>query len=136
MPGLFVFLAEIIVELIAMAVTFANNFVAIDSTHAATLAKAAFVTAQTHRATHVGNVLLVLHDVDDVVRSLRIHFDRVGILVAQYVSVPEFDNHHLHTQADTEGRQVVFAAVLCSNDFAFDTTLAKIPGKSRSHPCP
>ena len=56
--------------------------------------------------------------------SLLIHLTRVGILVAQYVA-GEFDDDHLHTQADAEGRDVVGAGVVGSDDLALDAALAE-----------
>ena len=57
-------------------------------------------------------------------RSLLIHLARVGILVAQHVA-GELDHHHLHTQADAEGRDVVGAGVVGSDDLALDASLAE-----------
>ena len=90
----------------------------------ATLHQFTFVRTQSHGASHLGDVLLLLHDVDDVVWRLRIHLTAVGILVAQHVA-GKFDDHHLHTQTDAEGGNIMSAGVFGGNDFSFNTAQAE-----------
>ena len=65
--GLFVFLDVVAVELVAMAMAFADSACAIDRMSVRTVANVAFVTTEAHGAAHIGDVLLLLHDVDDIV---------------------------------------------------------------------
>ena len=51
-------------------------------------------------------------------------FAACGILIAQYISCELYD-HHLHAEADTEGRYVVSASIFSRNNLAFDASLAK-----------
>ena len=103
---------------------FADGVVLVDVVCVRTLAQVAFITAEAHRAAHVGDVFLLLHDVDDVVRRLAVQFRGVRIFVAQDVA-RKFDHHHLHTQADTEGRQVVLAAILRGDEFPLRAALSE-----------
>lgn len=67
--GSFVLSLIVIVELIAMAVTFLNMFFTISKVCFRSFLKHTFVSAQTHRTSHIGDRFLFLHDVDHVVRS-------------------------------------------------------------------
>ena len=61
-----IFLAVFIVEFIAMAMAFTDNFFTINLAHLAAFFELAFVAAQAHGASHIGEILLVFHDVYDV----------------------------------------------------------------------
>ena len=104
--------------------TLRDGLLSVSFQGAASFAQLTFVSTQTHGSTHLCNILLLLHDVDDIVRSLLVHFAAVGIGITQHVA-GEFDHHHLHTQTDTEGRDIVCTGVFCSDDLAFDTSLAE-----------
>ncbi|MNL46636.1 hypothetical protein D3C87_1693690 [compost metagenome] len=56
-----------------------------------------------------------------------IHFNGMRIFPADYVT-RIFDYGHLHTEADPEERNIVFAHILDRGDFAFDTALAEARG--------
>ena len=56
------------VELVAVTVAFLYGVGAVDGADMAVSPQGADVGAQSHGATHAGEVLLVSHDVDDVVR--------------------------------------------------------------------
>ena len=68
-----VFVLIMVVELIAVAVTFANLECAIGLSHTAALAEFTAVSTQTHGATHVGHGFLFFHEVNHVVRGFRVH---------------------------------------------------------------
>ena len=70
---LLVFLLELIVEFVAMAMTFLNVLLFIYREDAGTLFQYTFVCTEAHGSTHVGDVFLFLHDVDDIVWSLFVH---------------------------------------------------------------
>ena len=55
---------------------------------------------------------------------LAVQLGGVRIGIAEDVAC-KLDDHHLHTQADTESGQVVFAAILSGNEFAFGTALSE-----------
>ena len=92
--------------------------------HSRTLFQNTLIGAQTHGAAHIGDVLLLLHDVNYVVRSNLVHLTAVGISIAQHVA-SKLNHNHLHTEADTEGRNVVGAGVVCRNNFSFNATLSE-----------
>ena len=71
-----------------------------------------------------GDILLFLHDIDDIVLCLTIEFGRISIFKSEDIA-SEFDHHHLHTQANTEGGKVVLTAIASSNELSFSTTLSK-----------
>ena len=56
--------------------------------------------------------------------SLLVHFTAVGVLIAQHVA-GELDDHHLHTQTDAEGGDVVGASVFGGDNLALDTACAE-----------
>ena len=107
-----------------MAVALADGLCTIYGAHVAAFNQRTLVTSETHGAAHVGDVLLVFHEIYDVVRRLRVHFRTVGIGVAEHVAGELYD-HHLHAEAYTEGRLVVFAAILCGEEFAFRAALSE-----------
>ena len=84
----------------------------------------AFVCAQTHGASHVGDGLLLFHDVDDVMGRLFVHFARIGVGVSQHVA-GKLDGHALHAQADAEGGDIVSAGVFDSYEFTGDASFSE-----------
>ena len=107
-----------------MAVTLLNVFALIGFESFGILVEHTFVSSQTHRTSHVGDSLLLFHDIDNVVRSLFIHLAAVGIGISQYIA-GKFDGNALHTQADTECRNIVCTSVFDSYKLTFDTTLSE-----------
>ena len=69
---------------------------AIGLVNATALQQLALVGAQSHGTTHLGDVLLLLHHIDNIVRRLLVHLAAVGILIAQDVACKLY-HHHLHT---------------------------------------
>ena len=122
--GVFVGSAEVAVELIAMTMTFADDFGLIDFSHLAARFQFAFVASEAHGAAHVGDVLLVFHQVDDVERRGRIQFHGVGVVETEHVSA-ELNHHHLHAEANAEGRDVLLATIACSNNLSFRAALSE-----------
>ncbi|MPN04613.1 hypothetical protein SDC9_151857 [bioreactor metagenome] len=45
-----------------------------------------FKSSQTHRSSHIGYGFLFFHNINNVVRSLFIEFNGIGIRVTQYVA--------------------------------------------------
>ena len=62
---IFNLLAEIVVELVTVAVTLGNHFLAVRRCHDSIRTDLARISAQTHRAALLGDALLALHQVDD-----------------------------------------------------------------------
>ena len=91
-----------VIELISVAMAFADLWRAVDLGHTAAFTQVAVVGTQSHGATQVGNGLLLLHHVDDIVRSIG-HLARVGVFVTQHVA-GKLDDHHLHAEANAKGR--------------------------------
>ena len=120
-----VFFLVFIVELIAMAMALMNGLhFSIGLRNTTVGSELALIGAQSHGATHLRDAFLFLHDVDNVVRRVGIHFSAVGILVAQDIA-GKLDDHHLHTETDAEGRNIVRTGVFRSDNLAFDATLTK-----------
>ena len=122
--GRFILCLICVVELIAVAVALLYVFRAIGLVGFAAFLQYAFVSAQTHRAAHIGNGLLLFHDVDNVVRCLFIHFARIGICVSQYVA-GKFNGNALHAQADTECRNIVRTRIFDGYELSGNATFAE-----------
>ena len=117
-------LAEIVVEFVAMAVAFANFFAAVEFAGEGPFDESAWILAETLGATHVFDVFLVEHEVDDVVWGLLVKLGGVGIFPADDVA-GKFHGGHLHAETDTHEWYLVLAGVLDGEDLSFDAAFAK-----------
>ena len=117
-------LAILVVELETVAVTLTDVSGSVGLGGNRILGQHAVVGTQTHGSAHVGDALLLLHQVDDVVFGGHIHLGRVGIGQAHHVA-GILDDHALHTQADTKGRYIVLTGILEGYKLAFDTALSE-----------
>ena len=117
-------LAVLVVEFKAVAVTLLNVGHTISLCNLRARFHTAGIGAQTHRSTHVGYRLLVLHEVDDVVRGLGVHLGAVGVSQTQHVA-GELDDHALHTQANAERGHIVLAAPTQGDKLALNASLPK-----------
>ena len=117
-------LLEVIVELVAVAMALLDVLLIIYIEHARALLQHTLVCAQTHCSAHIRDVLLLFHDVDDVVWSLLVHLAAVGVGIAQHVAGKLY-HHHLHAQTDAESRDIVRAAVVGCYNLALDATLSE-----------
>ena len=79
------------------------------------------VSSQPHRAAFFGHALLFFHQVDHRMRR-AVHLGRIRIGVSEYVA-GEFDYAALHSKADPEERDFLFAGVTHRFDFAFDAAV-------------
>ena len=111
-----------IVELVAVAVPLLDRVPAVHRADPAAPGQFAAIGPQTHRAAQFRDLLLVLHQVDDIVGRGRIHLRTVRIGQAQHVP-GEFDDHHLHPQADAESREIVLPRIADRIDLALDAPL-------------
>ena len=82
------------------------------------------ISAQAHRAAQVGDALLLLHQVDDVVRGLGVDLYAVGIGHAQHVA-GILNDHALHAVANAKRGDIMLAAPLQGGKLALGASLAK-----------
>ena len=85
------------------------------------------VGAEPHRATHVGDVALVVHQIDHRVLRGRVHLARVGTDHAQHVA-GELGGHRLQTEAQPEARDVLLAGEPGGGDLALEPASAEAAG--------
>ena len=85
------------------------------------------IFTQAHGSAHIGNTLLTLHQVDDIVRRIDVHLGRVGIFIAEHVT-SILDDHTLHAQTDAKGGNVVLAGIFQCYELAFYATLPEARG--------
>lgn len=125
--SLFELLKELGVVLVAMAVALANIGLAVYLVGTAAGLDGTIVCTKTHRASLIGDIFLILHDVDDRVWSSMIHLGAVGLLPTEDVA-GELDDGHLHTEADAEERNIVLTSVTSGDDLALDAAIAEARG--------
>ena len=104
--------------------TLLDVLLAIRLTDLRTLLQDAIVSTQTHRATHIGHVLLICHQVNHLMRGVRLHLRGIGIRHTQHVT-SELNHHALHSQADTQARHIVLTGILQGCELALNTTLTE-----------
>ena len=91
------------------------------------------ISAQTHRAALGRHALLLFHQVDHRM-GRRLHFARIRIGQTQHVAC-EFDHGALHTEADSQERDLVLTCIAHSDDLTFDTAVAEARGhEDTGHP--
>ena len=120
----FVSLAILAVELEAMAVTLTDEVRAIGGSNLRSWAQYAVVASEAHRASEVGDALLLFHKVDDLVRGGGVNLRGVGIAPAQDVA-GELDDHALHTEADTQCGDAVLTGIAQGDELPIDTAGAE-----------
>ena len=116
--------AEVVVELIAVAVALDDFVFAVCLIEFAVLDELALISAEAHGAAHIGDVFLFFHDVDDIVGRVLIHLATVGIGQMEHIA-RELNDHNLHAEADAEGRHVVLSAVLSCQNLSFYASCAE-----------
>ena len=126
-PGVLHLLPEVVVELIAVAVALPDLALAVALGHLGAGRHRAGVLAQTHGAALGDVALLVRHQGDDVVGTVRGELAGIGVLVAQHIA-GKFNDHDLHTKADAKAGHMVLAGVLGGLDHALDAAVAKAAG--------
>ena len=121
-------LAEVVVELIAMAVALVDLGLAVAAAAIwVPAADDAGVRAQAHGAA-LGNVaLLVGHEVDDIMFAVGSEFAGVGIGIAQHIA-GKLHDRDLHTQADAEVGDTVLAGIAGGLDHALDAAVTEAAG--------
>ena len=123
-------LAVVVVELIAVAVAFADFPFAVRAEHCRVFLNNAGIRAETQSAALVDLVVLPGHKVDYVGYG-AVKFARVGVFDARDVS-RELNDRNLHSEADAEVGEVVFSCVLGAENHAFDAALAEAAGNDNA----
>ena len=124
-------LAVIVVEFIAVTVTLAYLFRTVALLHCRAGLYHAGIGSGTKRTALVDIVALTGHEVYDLVRALLIKFARMSVLYSGNVS-RIFYNRYLHTEADTEVRDVSFSCVLCREDHTLYPAASEASGNDYS----
>ena len=126
-PGLFQLSLETTVVLVAMAVPLRGDFRPIELGDHAAWSEHCGIGAQPHGATHVRDVDLLGHEIDDGALGELVELGRVGTDEAGEVPCG-LDHHHLHTEADAQQRNVVLTSDLGCGDHALDAALTEAAG--------
>ena len=85
------------------------------------------VRAEPHRAAHVDDVALLVHEVDHRVRRVRVELARVGAGEAAHVA-GELDHRAVQPEAQPEERHAVLTGVAGGGDLALDAADAEPAG--------
>ena len=126
-PGVLHLLPEVVVEFIAVAVALPDLALAVTLGHLGAGRHCAGILAQAHGAALGDVALLIRHQGDDVVGTVRGELAGIGVLVAQHIA-GKFNDHDLHTKADAKAGHMVLAGVLSGLDHALDAAVAKAAG--------
>src|SRR6185437_13169155 len=103
-------IAERVGDFVTMPVPLANLLGTVHRGRARTVAQPARILAQSHRATHVGDMLLRLHERDHGISAIRGELARIAVVQSHHVARKLHDGD-LHAEADAEERQPGFARV-------------------------
>ena len=115
------------VELVAVAVALAHHRLAVGGGDLGARLEHGVVGAEAHRAALVGDVALVVHQVDHRVLRGRVELGAVGVGEAEHVA-GELDRHRLQAEAQPEARQQLLAGVAGRGDLALDAAGAEPAG--------
>ena len=85
------------------------------------------IQPQAHGATHILHIQLLRHQIDNGMSAFRSKFRAIGISHTANVA-GKLNHSTLHTQANAEERNLLFASILNGLNFAFDTTVTKATG--------
>src|SRR5581483_7893239 len=96
-------LAELIVELIAMAMTLAHHHLAVRLLRLASFHELAWIRSESHRAPLVGNRVLLVEHAHHGVTAIAVELGAIGVRQADHIA-GELDDGTLQAQADAEER--------------------------------
>lgn len=122
--SVFQLFSEVVVELEAMTMPLADVLLSVDLLGTTTSNERARVSAQSHRPALGLDAALVGHEVDDGVLRAAAEFDRVRSFKATYVA-RVLDDRELHTEADTEERNVLLSRVADGGDLPLDSSVSE-----------
>ena len=123
------FRAEVVVELISVAVALGNFVRAVRLFHH-TAEHLAGICAEAHSAAHLYAVL-VWHQVYYAMLRSGVELSGVCVLIAENVA-RVFDDRRLHTEANAEVGNIVFTGVFCRKDFALYAAVSEAAGDEYS----
>ena len=116
--------AEFFVKFVAMAMTLRDIGTSVCFSNFRATLQMAGITAQTHCATHIGDTLLLLHQVNHIIGCVGVHLGTVGRFHTEHIAC-KFHHHALHTQTNAKGGHIVGAAPFQRHIFAFSASLAE-----------
>ncbi len=125
--GLFETCPIVVVELKAVAVTLLNLGGSVGLCGTRTRGKPACIGAEPHGASHVVYALLLLHEVDDIVRGIVVHLGGVGLTESEDVA-GKLDDHALHAETYAECGDVIGTAPFESHKLSLYASLAESGG--------
>src|SRR5690348_9396692 len=114
----------LIIELIAMAMTFKYNRFSIRFVGFCARGQATYPVTQAHSTTFISYIALRVHKIDDWIWGLRIKFCAISIGHTQNVTC-EFNDSNLHTQAQAKIGNVISTSEVGCFDFSFNSTMPK-----------
>ena len=120
-------LAVIVVDLIAVAVTFVNRFLSVQLIGFGGFVQDAGIRTETQGSADILDAVLVRHQMDDRVAGVRIQFRGVGVTVTNDIA-GKFHNGHLHSETQAEERDSMGASPADCGDFPFNPSASKAAG--------
>src|SRR6476620_1206632 len=91
------------------------------------LPELARIRAKSHRAAHVGHMLLRFHQRNDRISALRSEFTGMAVVQPNHVAC-EFDDGGLHAEANSKKRESGFAGVADCFEHSFNSANTKTSG--------
>ena len=119
-------LAVAVVELVAVAVALAHDRLAVGLVHLRPRCQHGVVGPEPHGATHVDDVALGVHQVDDRVGAGGVELGGVGPGQAEHVA-GELDRHHVQPEAQPEARDAALPGVGGRRDLPLDPPHPEAP---------
>ncbi len=127
MPVVLEDLAVPVVQLVAVPVSLVDDLFAVDLAGDAAGQELGRVRAEPHRAAHVDDRLLLVHQVDDRMGRGRVELGAVRVLEQAHVA-GELDHRAVQTETQPEERDPVLACVAGRLDLARDAAHAEAAG--------
>src|SRR5438874_2343659 len=107
--------------------TLVHHLLAVELAHERAVAEACRPRAEPHRAALLDDVALIVHQVDDGIRRVRIELTRVRTRESAHVA-RVLDDRAVQTEAQTEEGHALLAGVGDRGDLALDTAHAEATG--------
>ena len=82
------------------------------------------ICTKTHCATHILNAFLFRHKVNNIMLAIGCKLTAVGVSIAENISCV-FDYCSLHTETDSEIRNIMLTGIFCSHNLTFDTSVTE-----------
>src|SRR5712691_10611187 len=117
----------VVVDLVAVAVTFVHHRLAVRFLRARAFRERHRLRPESHRAAEVLDLLLLGQEIDHRMRRLGIHLRRVRALQAEHVT-RELGHRDVHPEADAEIRNLPLARDAAREDLPFPPARAEAAG--------